>query len=147
MELKVSSPCPASWDAMPGDQRVRFCGQCRLNVYNLAEMSPEEIARVVRKSGGRLCGRLYVREDRTATLRDCPRGGFRKRVRRGAMVAAVLFLAAFAWLLKAAGNRDRSIHPVWVQNVLEWIDPTPTPRTFVLGEIVCPPPASPKGTP
>ena len=137
MEFKVSSPCPVSWDSMTGDHKTRFCGQCRLNVYNLAEMSREEIAAVVRKTGGRLCGRLYVRSDRMATVGDCPRGAFRKRVRRGLMVAAVLVIAGFGWLLKSTGNQDRRIHPVWVQNVLNWIDPEPQPKVF-LGKMVCP---------
>jgi len=137
MEFKVSSPCPVSWDGMTGDNKTRFCGQCRLNVYNLAEMSREEIASVVRQTGGRLCGRLYVRSDRMATVGDCPRGAFRKRVRRGLMVAAVLVLAGFGGLLKSAGNQDRRVHPVWVQNVLNWIDPEPQPK-FMLGKMVCP---------
>jgi hypothetical protein len=136
MEWKVSSPCPTSWDRMAGDDKVRFCGRCRLNVYNLAEMSREEIAAIVRKTGGRLCGRLYVRADKMGTLRDCPRGAFRKRVRRALMVAGVLVLAGCAWLLKAAGNQDRRVHPVWVQTVLNWIDPEPE-RQFMLGKIKC----------
>ena len=137
MEFKVSSPCPASWDRMAGDRKVRYCGQCKLSVYNLAEMSREEVAAIVRKTDGRLCGRLYVRTDRMATLRDCPRGAFRKRVRRGMMVAAVLVLGGFGWLLKSAGNQNRSVHPVWVQNALDWIDPEVARPKFVLGEVEC----------
>src|SRR5688500_10346242 len=100
MEFKLSSPCPVSWESMIGGNKSRYCGQCRLNVYNLVEMSREEVAEVVRSAGGRFCGRMYVRPDRTATLRDCPRGGFRKRLRRALMVTAVLALAGFAWMLK-----------------------------------------------
>jgi len=133
----VSSPCPVSWDSMTGDSKIRFCGQCRLNVYNLAEMTREEVSTVVRETGGRLCGRLYVRADRMATVSDCPRGAFRKRVRRGIMVAAVLVLAGFGGLLKSAGNQDRSVHPAWVRTVLNWIDPEPAPREY-LGRMVCP---------
>ena len=136
MEFKVASPCPASWDQMAGDHKIRYCGQCRLNVYNLAEMSREEVAAVVRKTDGRLCGRLYVRADRMATLRDCPRGAFRKRVQRGIMVAAVLMIAGFGWFLKSAGNQDRSVHPAWVQKVLNWIDPEPS-RQYEMGRIRC----------
>ena len=43
MDLQISSPCPLSWENLVGDNRVRYCGQCKLNVYNLAEMSPEEV--------------------------------------------------------------------------------------------------------
>ena len=140
MEFKVSSPCPVSWDTMTGDHKIRFCGQCKLNVYNLAVMTREEVAETVRTTGGTLCGRLYVREDRMATLRDCPRGGFRKRLRRALMVTAILALAGFGWLLKTAGDQDRKVHPAWVQAVLKWIDPEPAPPRIILGKMVCPPP-------
>jgi hypothetical protein len=135
MDFRISSPCPVSWDSMTGDGKTRFCGQCKLNVYNIAEMTREEVAAVVRETGGQLCGRLYVRPDRMATVRDCPRGLLRKRVRRGTMVVAVLLLAGFGWLLKSVGNQDRRVHPVWIQTVLKWIDPEP--ERVMLGRI-CP---------
>ena len=123
---------------MTGDHKIRFCAECKLNVYNLAEMDREEVAAIVRKTGGQLCGRLYVRADRRATVRDCPRGSMRKRVRRGLMVAGILLIAGFGWLLKSVGNQDRSVHPAWVQTVLNWIDPEPARRDFIMGKMVCP---------
>ena len=66
MELRISSPCPKSWDELVGDDKIRYCGQCRLNVYNLAEMPKEEVEALVRKTEGRLCGRLYMRGDKKA---------------------------------------------------------------------------------
>ena len=38
-DVRVASPCNASWDAMKGDDRVRFCGECQKNVYNLSAMT------------------------------------------------------------------------------------------------------------
>src|SRR5688572_18403137 len=100
MELRISSPCPKTWESLAGNDRIRYCGDCKLNVYNLAAMSREEVARIVRKTQGRLCGTLYVRPDRTATIRDCSKGALRKKIRRAWAVAGVLLLAAFAWCLK-----------------------------------------------
>ena len=34
--IRVASPCPAKWEQMQGDDRVRHCDACNLNVYNLA---------------------------------------------------------------------------------------------------------------
>jgi hypothetical protein len=34
--VRVASPCTADWDATHGDDRVRYCGQCNLHVYNLS---------------------------------------------------------------------------------------------------------------
>jgi hypothetical protein len=74
LKLKIASPCPASWDDMEGDDRVRFCDECELNVYNLANMTEEQALKLVEEREGRLCVRLYQREDGTVITRDCPVG-------------------------------------------------------------------------
>jgi hypothetical protein len=38
-QIKIASPCAASWDEMRGDDRCRFCQHCQLNVYNLSAMT------------------------------------------------------------------------------------------------------------
>jgi len=98
--LRVASPCHVSWDDMTGDERVRFCSSCRLNVYNFADMTSEEVKGLIAKSEGRICGRLYRRTDGTVLTRDCPTGlrAVRRRVRRiaGAAFATMLSLASIA---------------------------------------------------
>src|SRR4051794_34167957 len=44
--VRIASPCTASWDAMTGDDQVRFCGQCEKNVYNLSGMAREDAERL-----------------------------------------------------------------------------------------------------
>jgi hypothetical protein len=144
MELKISSPCPKSWDDLVGDHQIRYCGQCRLNVYNFAEMGREEIERIVRKSEGRLCGTLFVRGDRTATLRDCPSARARTLLRRTVKVASFLVLAAFTWVCRTSERPDRSTLPKWIQATLSVIDPEPqppvkTPPHRLMGDVVCVP--------
>lgn len=72
--LRVASPCKASWSAMAGDDRVRHCHLCDLNVYNLSAMTEAEAAALVREREGRLCVRFYRRQDGTVITRDCPVG-------------------------------------------------------------------------
>ena len=84
MDFRIASPCPMSWQRMPGGDKVRSCSQCRLNVYNLTVMSREEVAGLVRSTGGRMCVRVYVRDDGRAMLQDCPQGSARRKVRRDA---------------------------------------------------------------
>jgi hypothetical protein len=138
MELIVSTPCPKTWKELAGNDRVRYCGQCHLNVYNLAEMKPAEIEQLVHKTGGRLCGQLYVRKDRTATLRDCPTGRSNvvwRRIRKAAAAIAVLILGLGCRSLK---RPDMSDWPQWVQAVANWVDPElPHPPLKMLGEILC----------
>jgi hypothetical protein len=73
-QIRIASPCHASWDEMQGDERVRFCEQSRLNVYNLSSMSAAEAAALVRKKEGRLCTRYYARADGTMLVDNCPAG-------------------------------------------------------------------------
>lgn len=32
--VSVASPCPLRWEQMIGNERVRHCSECNLNVYN-----------------------------------------------------------------------------------------------------------------
>jgi hypothetical protein len=127
MNLRVSSPCPKSWEELPGNQRVRFCDECKLNVYNLADLAPKEVETLVRRSSGRLCGRLYLRGDRTATLRDCPKDQERRTLRRVVAVVAVLALAVFAGIFRGMEGPDRSRLPSWVRVVVDLVDPPTDP--------------------
>ncbi|HEV3026513.1 MAG TPA: hypothetical protein VG457_03015 [Planctomycetota bacterium] len=135
----MSSPCPMSWEDLAGDDRIRFCDKCRLNVYNLADMESHEVEALVRRTEGRLCGRLYLRGDRTASLRDCPGAGKLRSLRRILWAASVLALAVFAGVFRNLEAPDRSGLPRWLQDAMALIDPPPVPppRRAVVGDI-CP---------
>jgi hypothetical protein len=87
-DVRIASPCSANWGEMTGDERVRFCGKCEKNVYNLSAMSRDEAEALLQKSEGRLCVRFYQRADGTVMTSDCSIGVRRKRVRRLAVLAA-----------------------------------------------------------
>src|SRR6185295_3367175 len=72
--VQVASPCPTDWDEMYGDDRKRFCGECKLNVYNLSDMGRQEAENLLLSSEGRLCVRFYRRKDGTVLTKDCPVG-------------------------------------------------------------------------
>jgi hypothetical protein len=98
----IAAPCDVDWDSMTGDDRIRFCGQCKLNVYNVASMSAKETARLIRETEGRLCMKLYRRRDGTILTDNCPVGLKRIRDRLKLCVAAALALLVTAGLLSAA---------------------------------------------
>jgi hypothetical protein len=85
-EVRIASPCTADWESMVGDERVRFCGKCQKNVYNLSALTREEAERLLAEKQGGLCARLYERADGTILTEDCPVGARRTRVRRAAAV-------------------------------------------------------------
>jgi len=109
--IRIASPCPVSWERMTGDDRVRFCDECNLHVYNLAEMTRAEAATLIASTEGRLCARIYRRADGTIITRDCPVGlcAIRRRVARTstAVFAAVMALATTVFGQKP-GSKDES---------------------------------------
>ena len=40
---------------MVGDDRVRYCPECKLSVYNFSAMTEAEVKRIVAHRDGRLC--------------------------------------------------------------------------------------------
>ena len=72
--IKVATPCTADWNQMTGDDRVRHCGQCQKNVYNLSGMLRDEAEALLRERNGDLCVRYYRRHDGTILLADCTVG-------------------------------------------------------------------------
>jgi hypothetical protein len=72
--VRIASPCPASWEQMAGDDRVRHCSLCHQSVYDLSSMTGAEVARFLGAHDEDVCVRLYRRADGTVMTRDCPRG-------------------------------------------------------------------------
>ena len=75
---------------MAGNERVRYCPECKLHVYNFSELTGAEIEEIVASTEGRLCARLYERRDGTILTENCP-VGLRPAVRR---VSRILGAAA-----------------------------------------------------
>ncbi len=88
--VKIASPCSQDWNEMIGTERKRFCGECRLNVYNLSAMSPDEAENLLLNSEGRLCVRFYRRADGSVLTKDCPVGwqALKRRVSKVSTAAA-----------------------------------------------------------
>lgn len=71
--LRIASPCPADWEKMVGDERMRHCSECNLNVYNLSAMTERQVQELIANSRGkRVCTRFYRRADGTVLTQDCP---------------------------------------------------------------------------
>jgi hypothetical protein len=55
--IRIASPCAADWNAMTGDERVRHCGACKKDVFNLSALTRDEAELLIREKHGDLCGR------------------------------------------------------------------------------------------
>lgn len=92
-KIRIASPCAADWNEMQGDQRKRFCGECKLNVYNLSAMTKREAENLLINSEGRLCVRFYRRADGTILTRNCPVGWAKVKQRVSRITTATFSLA------------------------------------------------------
>lgn len=147
--IHIATPCPADWDAMRGDERVRFCKHCSLHVYNLSGMTRDAAEQLVAEKEGRLCVRFYRREDGTVLTEDCENAWQRtaKRVRRLATAAATFAIWAVVTPLglsrhvKAASTNE--------SNVPATVQPTaPPPQgVAIMGDIIAPQPPQPPPPP
>src|SRR5579871_5625050 len=101
--VKVAAPCHESWEGMTsvdGD-RVHFCVNCQLNVYNLSAMTQAEAEGLLRKHEGHLCVRYYQRHDGTILTKNCPVGAHAAHlllIRQSKAAAALFIVGAYTLL-------------------------------------------------
>jgi len=108
--IRIASPCPAEWGKMVGDERVRHCAECNLNVYNLSAMTERQVQELIAASRGkRLCARFYRRADGTVLTQDCP-WSVRALKRRVSQIAAAV-LAAMMSIGVAFGKNNSQQSP------------------------------------
>lgn len=128
--IDIATPCDASWEGMPGDDQMRFCGLCELNVYNLSGMSREEAQQVILEKEGKVCVRFLRRVDGTVLTQDCPVGlaKIRQKICNGFVRGAALLCFVFTTLVgcgsKAnndAGKATKPTVPQVTKTPLEWM--------------------------
>ena len=165
--IKIASPCQADWNAMIGNERQRFCGECKLNVYNLSGMSKTEAENLLLNAEGRLCVRFYKRADGTVLTQDCPVGwqAVKQRISKTAAAFAALVFGVLSSLGLTAffsqSNNEtlmgKIVYQATPKNTPEPLMgamavTTPTPKAtpkreeFIMGDFYIPTP-TPKATP
>ena len=112
LNIVVSAPCSMSWAAMAGDDRVRHCGGCSQNVYNISDMTQKEAELFLQENGTGNCMQFYRRADGTIMTDNCPVGlrALRNRCRSALRVAAaaVASLLAFVPFVKSDAQQQTS---------------------------------------
>ena len=136
--IRIASPCKSDWNEMYGDERRRFCGACKLNVYNLSGMTRQDAESLLMNSEGRLCVRFFRRKDGTVLTKDCPVGW--QALKRKASRFAVAFSSLLAGVLagtisfRAAESALSSI-PVGDVPVPELEKQIPDAVPIMMGEV------------
>jgi len=130
---------------MKGDDKVRHCSLCQLNVYNLPGMTEAQVGDLVARTEGRLCVRMFERTDGRVMAADCP-VPFRAVRKRLAVVVASALCLLLSGLVSAGviaqGDRKqefrdsvkkiRTIEPF--RTFLDKIDPPSPP--MLTGDLV-----------
>lgn len=95
--LSLSYPCPTTWESMVGDDRVRYCSKCQLNVYNLSGMTKPQAEKLISSAEGRICVAFYRRADGTVLTQNCPVGlaAVKQRVANTISLALSLLVTFF----------------------------------------------------
>ncbi|MBK6314325.1 MAG: carboxypeptidase regulatory-like domain-containing protein [Blastocatellia bacterium] len=143
-DIRIATPCTANWDQMTGTDTVRFCGECKLNVYNISGMQAKEAARLVESAEGRLCVRLYKKTDGTVLTQNCPvgvRAAMRRATRAAgaALTAALGIFAVFSVRSAAAGDGQQCEKPnPTVPQVLQGGFAPPRQHQVKMGKIALP---------
>lgn len=107
--LRVASPCPVDWEKMVGDERMRHCSKCNLNVYNLSAMTEQQVQELIASSRGkRLCTRFYRRADGTVLTQDCP-WSFRVLTRKGSRLGTALLTALMSVTVAMGKSKPRLV--------------------------------------
>ncbi len=107
----VASPCNVPWESMQGDERVRHCGSCDKQVFDLSALTTVEAEKLLAENNN-ICAQYYRREDGTILTADCPVGVEKKRkTRRKAVVIAATIASTVAGAALAASVFSRGDEP------------------------------------
>lgn len=150
MQIKVAAPCKRDWSKMTGDDAVRFCGDCKMNVYNLSALSQPELEQLVKEKEGRVCVRFFSRPDGTVLTRDCPVGVTRKRRTYAFSLAAVASMLAAPFMVQGE-SCSTGAEPTLTEAVRDFVDEvkvklgfaTGRPTRHVMGQMMYVPPKGP----
>jgi hypothetical protein len=96
-QVTIKTPCRESWDAMTGDDRVRFCARCSKDVYDLSAMTADEAETflAMHLDDEDACVRLYRRPDGRVLTSECVQGARNRHARKVAVGVAAGVCAAF----------------------------------------------------
>ncbi len=135
-QVQISSPCTVPWDSMRGDDRVRFCRECRQNVFNVEAMTRAEAERLIAGRQGRVCIRMLRRPDGTVVTADC--WARLRAARRRGLIPFLAMLVVVGWAQLAAMRFGLN---AWHRTTGA---PPPLPPAARLGEVApLPPPPEP----
>ncbi len=143
IRLKVASPCHADWEQMTGDDAVRFCHSCEKNVYQLSNMTTDQVNELFAKAEEMPCIRFYQRKDGTVMTQDCPVGARIVRRKRAIVGLGAGVVSALYMLVPGSppppAESKAAAEPDTVEEVEPQVEddvPLPEPEPIMMGLMV-----------
>ena len=103
--VTIKTPCSVGWENMEGDDKVRFCQQCKLNVHNLSNMTDKEAANILTANKTkRLCVFMRKRPDGSIITDNCPEKLKKIRGHIRAYAASALMVITCFWAAGASAQ-------------------------------------------
>ncbi len=100
-KVVIARPCSVPWSDMVGSDTERLCSGCAKNVYNLSDMTRNEVDAFLEKSGFTQCMTFYRRQDGTIMTDNCPRP--LRKLRDASRAALAFATSAIALVLPVPG--------------------------------------------
>lgn len=127
-QIQIPKPCPSDWEEMTGNDRMRYCEECKKHVYNLSKMSRREAEALIATRRGNLCARIVRQPDGSILTEEITpsihQGIFRASPVASAVVTAVLTISSSGFaqmpvlmgkpiptVTKEAGNKKSTVVP------------------------------------
>ncbi|QTV05791.1 hypothetical protein [Faecalibacter bovis] len=65
--IQIPQPCHKKWNDLNGTNRVKFCSSCNNNVYNLNQLSANDIQNIIQREE-KVCGMLVKKNETLSNL-------------------------------------------------------------------------------
>ena len=91
---KIQAPCPKKWYELDGDDKRRYCSECKLHVHNLSAMSARERSDFLQAPGHKCGAYRLTPQTHTISLRSW-RILDRLRIFRPALTGLAFIIALF----------------------------------------------------
>jgi hypothetical protein len=108
-KYRLASPCSSVWDKMTGTGCVRFCEQCKSQVYDFSKMEMPEAEKLIFQRENKEKFILFKRKDGKFLTADCPVGVRWKRTVLLASLGGLLLVAGFFCLLASQPPPTRNV--------------------------------------
>lgn len=113
-KFRPATPCRSSWDKMTGSGTVRFCEQCKLQVYDFSETELADAEVAVFKREGKKNIVLYRREDGKFLTADCPVAVKNRQMVMVAGIVAAALAAGCVIVLASVQQSQPGAHNVTI---------------------------------